>query len=50
MTFMIDCSMNLQEAGDATRWQLMDSTESTERQTKYFTDGGYIEIESRILP
>lgn len=45
---MVDYGMNLQEAGDATRWQHMGSTEPTESQQKYLTDGGYIEIESGV--
>lgn len=45
---MVDYGMNLQEAGDATRWQHMGSTEPTESQAKYLTDGGYIEIESGV--
>lgn len=45
---MIDYGMNLQEAGDATRWQHMGSTEPTESQDKYLTDGGYVEIESGV--
>lgn len=45
---MIDYGMNLQEAGDATRWQHMGSTEPTESQAKYLTDGGYVEIESGV--
>lgn len=48
MMNMIDYGMNLQEAGDATRWQHMGSTEPTESQKKYLTDGGYIEIESGV--
>lgn len=45
---MVDYGMNLQEAGDATRWQHMGSTEPTESQKKYLTDGGYVEIESGV--
>ncbi|GAA4351996.1 gamma-glutamyltransferase [Kangiella taiwanensis] len=45
---MVDYGMNLQEAGDATRWQHMGSTEPTEPQKKYLTDGGYVEIESGV--
>ncbi|WP_223669061.1 gamma-glutamyltransferase [Kangiella shandongensis] len=47
---MIDYGMNLQEAGDATRWQHMGSTEPTESQQAYLTDGGYIEVESGVSP
>ncbi|WP_425559460.1 gamma-glutamyltransferase [Kangiella marina] len=45
---IVDYGMNLQEAGDATRWQHMGSTEPTESQAKYLTDGGYVEIESGV--
>ena len=45
---MIDYGMNLQEAGDAPRWQHMGSTEPTEAQSKFLSDGGYIEIERGV--
>ena len=45
---MLDFEMNLQEAGDAARWQHFGSTEPTESQAKYLTDGGYIEVESGV--
>ena len=45
---MLDFGMNLQEAGDAARWQHFGSSEPTDSNTKYLTDGGYIEVESDI--
>lgn len=45
---MVDYDMNVQEAGDAPRWQHMGSTEPTESQEAYLTDGGYVEFESGI--
>ncbi len=45
---IIDFKMNLQEAGDATRWQHFGSTEPTEESTKYIKQGGYVAIESDI--
>lgn len=45
---MVDYGMNLQEAGDATRWQHLGSTEPTESQAAYLTNGGYIEFESGV--
>ncbi len=45
---MLDFGMNLQEAGDVARWQHLGSTEPTEPQAKYLTDGGYVELESTI--
>ncbi len=45
---MVDYGMNLQEAGDATRWQHMGSTEPTESQAAYLKDGGYIEFETGV--
>ncbi|MBT8142015.1 MAG: gamma-glutamyltransferase [Gammaproteobacteria bacterium] len=44
----IDFGMNLQEAGDAARWQHFGSTEPTESNSKYLSDGGYVEVESGI--
>lgn len=45
---MVDYGMNLQEAGDAARWQHLGSTEPTDGQDTYLDDGGYIEVESGI--
>ncbi|TQV74722.1 gamma-glutamyltransferase [Aliikangiella marina] len=48
ITNLIDFGMNLQEAGDATRWQHYGSTEPMDGQSKYITDGGEVAIESDI--
>tara|TARA_R110001583_G_C5656267_1_gene409245 strand:+ start:379 stop:2109 length:1731 start_codon:yes stop_codon:yes gene_type:complete len=48
VTNLIDFGMNLQEAGDATRWQHFGSTEPTEENSKYIKDGGVVSIESDI--
>ena len=48
VTNIIDFGMNLQEAGDATRWQHYGSTEPTEAQGKTLIDGGQLVIESDI--
>ena len=48
ITNIIDFGMNLQEAGDATRWQHFGSTEPTQENSKYITDGGVIAFESNI--
>ncbi len=48
VTNIIDFGMNLQEAGDATRWQHGGSTEPTESATSSITDGGYLQLESAI--
>ncbi|GAB2916475.1 gamma-glutamyltransferase [Rheinheimera gaetbuli] len=45
---MVDYGMNLQEAGDAPRWQHLGNTEPTEGSDKYLENGGYIEVESGI--
>lgn len=45
---MVDFGMNLQEAGDAARWQHLGSTEPTDSQEAYLTNGGYIEVERGI--
>jgi len=45
---MLDYGMNLQEAGDAARWQHFGSSEPTDSNTKYLSDGGYVELESAI--
>jgi gamma-glutamyltranspeptidase/glutathione hydrolase len=41
----IDFGMDVQEAGDASRWQHNDSSEPT---GEMMTDGGYVEVESGI--
>ncbi|TQV85383.1 gamma-glutamyltransferase [Aliikangiella coralliicola] len=48
ITNLIDFGMNLQEAGDATRWQHFGSTEPTQQNTTYLKDGGTLAIESDI--
>lgn len=45
---MVDFGMNLQEAGDAARWQHLGSTEPTDGQAAYLQNGGYIEVERGI--
>tara|TARA_R110000787_G_scaffold59186_1_gene134106 strand:+ start:5908 stop:7656 length:1749 start_codon:yes stop_codon:yes gene_type:complete len=48
VTNIIDFGMNLQEAGDATRWQHYGSTEPTAANGKTLIDGGQLAIESDI--
>ncbi len=45
---MLDYGMGIQEAGDVARWQHLGSTEPTESQAQYLTDGGYVELESTV--
>ncbi len=45
---MIDYGMNLQEAGDAARWQHLGSTEPTDGSEMYLTNGGYTEVERGV--
>jgi gamma-glutamyltranspeptidase/glutathione hydrolase len=45
---MVDYGMNLQEAGDAARWQHLGSTEPTDGSDMYLQNGGYIEVERGI--
>lgn len=45
---MVDYGMNLQEAGDAPRWQHLGNTEPTDASDKYLENGGYIEVESGV--
>ena len=45
---IIDFGMNLQEAGDAARWQHFGSTEPTGSSTAYLTTGGEVAVESGI--
>lgn len=48
ITNIIDFGMNLQEAGDATRWQHYGSTEPTETKGKMLTSGGVLALESEV--
>ena len=48
ITNIIDFGMNLQEAGDATRWQHYGSTEPTESNDKTLTSSGVLALESDI--
>uniref|UniRef100_A0A486XX90 Glutathione hydrolase proenzyme n=1 Tax=Rheinheimera sp. BAL341 TaxID=1708203 RepID=A0A486XX90_9GAMM len=45
---MVDYGMNLQEAGDAARWQHLGSTEPTDGSDMYLENGGYIEVERGV--
>ena len=45
---MADFGMNLQEAGDAARWQHLGSTEPTDGSTQYLQNGGYVEVERGV--
>ncbi|MBZ9613396.1 gamma-glutamyltransferase [Rheinheimera maricola] len=45
---MVDYGMNLQEAGDAARWQHLGSTEPTDGSEMYLQNGGYIEVERGV--
>lgn len=48
VTNLVDFGMNLQEAGDATRWQHFGSTEATESSTDSLQHVGELVIESDI--
>jgi len=48
VTNIIDFGMNVQEAGDAARWQHSGSTEPTDNADDTLTDGGYLQVESGI--
>lgn len=48
VTNIIDYGMNVQEAGDAARWQHSGSTEPTDGADDSLTDGGYVQIESTV--
>lgn len=48
VTNIVDFGMNIQEAGDATRWQHYGSTEPTQAQGKTLVDAGQLVIESDI--
>src|SRR5438105_5907825 len=45
LTNQIDCGLNMQEAGDASRWQHEGDNEPTGEK---MTEGGYVEVESGI--
>jgi len=45
---LIDFGMNVQEAGDAARWQHLGSSEPTQSADAELSDGGWIELESGI--
>ena len=45
---MVDFGMNIQEAGDAPRWQHFGSSEPTGKAADVLTNGGYIELESGV--
>lgn len=45
---MLDYGMNLQEAGDAARWQHLGSTEPTDGSSMYLSNGGYTEVERGV--
>lgn len=45
---MLDYGMNLQEAGDAARWQHLGNTEPTDNADMYLQNGGYTEVERGI--
>ncbi|WP_239480243.1 gamma-glutamyltransferase [Parashewanella hymeniacidonis] len=48
LTNIIDFGMNLQEAGDAPRWQHYGSTEPTEANGTTLTDGGELMLETGV--
>lgn len=48
ITNIIDFGMNVQEAGDAPRWQHIGSTEPTDSNDDYLQDGGTLNLESGI--
>lgn len=45
---IVDFGMNIQEAGDAPRWQHFGSTEPTQNNNVRLENGGYIEVETGI--
>lgn len=47
---IIDFGMNIQEAGDATRWLHTHSTEPTHLWGDYLKDGGLVRFESSVDP
>jgi gamma-glutamyltranspeptidase / glutathione hydrolase len=50
LTNIIDFGMNIQEAGDAIRWLHTASTEPTDTFDDLLTDGGRVQVESRMDP
>ena len=45
---LIDYGMNIQEAGDAARWQHLGNTEPTDGTEMYLKNGGYTEVERGV--
>lgn len=45
---MLDYGMNIQEAGDAARWQHLGNTEPTDGTQMYLKNGGYTEVERGV--
>lgn len=45
---IIDYGMNIQEAGDAARWQHLGNTEPTDGTEIYLQNGGYTEVERGV--
>lgn len=45
---IIDYGMNIQEAGDAARWQHLGNTEPTDGTEMYLQNGGYTEVERGV--
>lgn len=50
LTNIIDFGMNIQEAGDATRWLHTNSTEPTDAYGDFLTDGGRVQVEYTMDP
>jgi gamma-glutamyltranspeptidase/glutathione hydrolase len=48
LTNIIDFGMNLQQAGDAFRWEHSGSTQPTDDLSENLTDGGQVAIESSV--
>jgi gamma-glutamyltranspeptidase/glutathione hydrolase len=48
LTNVIDFGMNLQQAGDAFRWEHSGSTQPTDDLSENLTDGGQVAIESSV--
>ncbi len=45
---IVDYGMNIQEAGDAPRWQHFGSSDPTQGAADFLQDGGYVELESGV--
>ncbi len=45
---IVDYGMNIQEAGDAARWQHLGNTEPTDGTEMYLKNGGYTEVERGV--